>query len=182
MYYHKKYYTITTQNLTIWHFHFFKSDHININMTITLSKWPYDEFGVPYDTFMVTLHPQCTLMFLTRRPCLYPHPTTKITKGERSQILNWISKSSLSVKSVHDIIWGYRITLFVETPSFVKLNYNLSLFFHRHSRHHNLAYPSDVTTIIAINTTMIAVAVEGTKKKSDGWSHNTSLSSGKLDG
>ena len=32
---------------------------MKINMTISLSKWPYDEFGVPYDSFMVTPHPQC---------------------------------------------------------------------------------------------------------------------------
>ena len=40
---------------------------MKINMTISLSKWPYnfskwpyDEFGVPYDSFMVTPHPQCS--------------------------------------------------------------------------------------------------------------------------
>ena len=29
-------------------------------MVYNFSKWPYDEFGVPYDSFMATPHPQCT--------------------------------------------------------------------------------------------------------------------------
>ena len=39
---------------------------MKINMTISLSKWPYnfskwpyDNFGASYDSFMVTPHPQC---------------------------------------------------------------------------------------------------------------------------
>ena len=35
-------------------------DHKPLKMPCKFSKWPYDEFGVPYDTFMVIPHPQCT--------------------------------------------------------------------------------------------------------------------------
>ena len=31
-------------------------DHKSLKVTI---KWPYDEFGDPYDSFMVIPHPQC---------------------------------------------------------------------------------------------------------------------------
>ena len=33
-------------------------DHKPLKVTI---KWPYDEFGEPYDSFMVIPHPQCIL-------------------------------------------------------------------------------------------------------------------------
>ena len=40
-----------------------QNSHKPLKVTMYYSKWPYDEVGVPYDSVMVTPHPQCSTLW-----------------------------------------------------------------------------------------------------------------------
>ena len=112
-----------------------------MHVTITLSKWPYDEFGWPYDSFMALSHPQCSRF-------------TKVT----------IDRNRSDIATITNILWAY---LHKATPShlaaikyvikYFKGSTNMGMSFSTKSREKRHAFikfsvnPSKIVSFIDAN-------------------------------